>query len=148
MEQAEGTIVIDAPLEDVMEVIEDYESYPEWAEVKRVEIRERGEGARATRWRSRSTCRCSARPRTSLRYQYAPGDAGDLVDEHRGPRGGPRDPRRVPAGRAGRGATHHGGLPTRRSSSARSCPGSSATEGAKRVIENALERLKRRVEMG
>ena len=25
--------MIEAPLEDVMEVIEDYESYPEWAEV-------------------------------------------------------------------------------------------------------------------
>src|SRR6476469_775553 len=48
MEHAEGTIVIDAPLDDVVDVIEDYESYPEWAEVRRVDIRERGEGGRAT----------------------------------------------------------------------------------------------------
>ncbi len=34
MEHAEGSIVIDAPLEDVMEVLEDYEAYPEWAEVR------------------------------------------------------------------------------------------------------------------
>ena len=48
MEHAEGTIVIDAPVDDVVDVIEDYESYPEWAEVRRVDIRERGEGGRAT----------------------------------------------------------------------------------------------------
>ena len=48
MEHAEGSILIEAPLEDVMEVIEDYEAYPEWADVKRVEVRERGEGGRAT----------------------------------------------------------------------------------------------------
>ena len=34
MEHAEGSIVIEAPLEDVMEVLEDYEAYPEWAEVR------------------------------------------------------------------------------------------------------------------
>ena len=48
MEHAEGSIVIEAPLEDVMEVIEDYEAYPEWADVRSVEVRERGEGGRAT----------------------------------------------------------------------------------------------------
>ncbi len=48
MEHAEGSIVIDAPLEDVMEVIEDYEAYPEWADVRAVEVRRRGEGGRAT----------------------------------------------------------------------------------------------------
>ena len=33
---------------DVMEVLEDYEAYPEWAEVRSAEVRERGEGGRAT----------------------------------------------------------------------------------------------------
>ena len=47
MEHAEGSVVIEAPLEDVMEVIEDYESYPEWSEVQTVDIRQRGEGGRA-----------------------------------------------------------------------------------------------------
>ncbi|MFI5393786.1 MAG: SRPBCC family protein, partial [Myxococcota bacterium] len=47
MEHAEGSVVIEAPLEDVMEVIEDYESYPEWSEVQTVDIRKRGEGGRA-----------------------------------------------------------------------------------------------------
>ena len=44
MEHAEGSIVIDAPLEDIMEVIEGYESYPEWADVRTVEVLQRGEG--------------------------------------------------------------------------------------------------------
>ena len=61
MEHAEGSIVIDAPLEDVMEVLEDYEAYPEWAEVRVATIHERGEGGRAPRSPSRSTSRCSAR---------------------------------------------------------------------------------------
>ena len=42
MEHAEGSIVIEAPLEDVMEVIEDYESYPEWADVRTVDVRQLG----------------------------------------------------------------------------------------------------------
>ena len=58
MEHAEGTIVIDAPLDDVVDVIEDYEAYPEWAEVRRVDVRQRGEGGRADGGRRlRSTCR-------------------------------------------------------------------------------------------
>ncbi len=48
MEHAEGSVVIEAPLTDVMEVIENYEAYPEWAEVQRVDVRKRGEGGRAT----------------------------------------------------------------------------------------------------
>ena len=42
MEHAEGSIVIEAPLEDVMEVLEDYEAYPQWAEVRTAQIRQRG----------------------------------------------------------------------------------------------------------
>ena len=46
MEHAEGSVIIEAPLEDVMEVIEDYESYPEWLrDVKEAKILESdGEG--------------------------------------------------------------------------------------------------------
>ena len=43
MEHAEGAIEIEAPLEDVMEVIEDFESYPEWADVQSAVV-----GARMT----------------------------------------------------------------------------------------------------
>jgi carbon monoxide dehydrogenase subunit G len=75
MEQAEGSIDIDAPLEDVMEVIEDYESYPEWADVKRVEIRERGEGSRATEVAFEVDVPVLGKASYVLRYQYARGDA-------------------------------------------------------------------------
>ena len=129
MEHAEGSVVIEAPLEDVMEVIEDYESYPEWSEVQTVDIRRRGEGGRAYEV-----------------YVYAPGDTG-LSWTTKEARGAIRDIRgeyllnevsddttKVTY----RLAVELGVL----------VPGFLRTEGAKRVIENALEKLKRRVEMG
>ena len=79
MEHAEGTIVIDAPLEDVVDVIEDYESYPEWAEVRRVDIRERGEGGRATEVAFEVDVPVLGKAAYTLRYRYAPGDTGDVV---------------------------------------------------------------------
>src|SRR5437763_1507198 len=48
MEHAEGAILIEAPIDDVVEVIEDYEAYPEWADVRSADVRERGEGGRPT----------------------------------------------------------------------------------------------------
>ncbi len=147
MEHAEGSIVIDAPLEDVMEVIEDYESYPEWADVRSVDVRQRGEGGRATEVAFEVDVPVLGQgvvharlPLRARRHRPVLGDDG-------GARGDPRHPRRVPAAR-GRRRHHEGDLPARRSSSACSCRGSFAREGAKRVIENALEQLKRRVEMG
>ena len=46
MEHAEGSIVIDATPEDVMEASRTTR-LPEWAEVRTAQIRERGEGGRA-----------------------------------------------------------------------------------------------------
>jgi carbon monoxide dehydrogenase subunit G len=146
MEQAEGSIDVDAPLEDVMEVIEDYESYPEWADVKRVEIRERGEGARATEVAFEVDVPVLGKASYVLRYQYAPGDAGlswMSTEAH----GAVRDIRgEYLLNESDDGTTHVvyrlgvelGPL----------VPGFIRAEGARRVIENALERLKRRVEMG
>jgi hypothetical protein len=42
MELAEGTVEIKAPLEEIVEVIEDYESYPELHARLRVRARRRG----------------------------------------------------------------------------------------------------------
>ena len=146
MEHAEGTIVIDAPLDDVVDVIEDYESYPEWAEVRRVDIRERGEGGRATEVAFEVDVPVLGKATYTLSYRYAPGDTG-LSWVTREARGAIRDIRgeyllneltdsetKVTY----RLAVEIGVL----------VPGFIRTEGAKRVIENALERLKRRVEMG
>ena len=76
MEQAEGSIVIDAPLEDVMEVVEDFESYTEWADVRSVEIRQRGEGGRATEVAFEVDVPVLGTAAYTLAYRYAPGDTG------------------------------------------------------------------------
>ena len=47
-EQTSSSIVVDAPPADVMAVIADFESYPQWAKgMKQVEVREAGSGGRA-----------------------------------------------------------------------------------------------------
>ncbi|HEX6131770.1 MAG TPA: SRPBCC family protein [Actinomycetota bacterium] len=146
MEHAEGSITIDAPLVDVMEVIEDYEAYPEWAEVDRVDVRERGEGGRATEVAFEVHVPVLGTAAYVLRYQYAPGDTGVswVSKEARG------------AIREIRGEYLLDELDERTTEVTYRLgvelgalvPGFVRTEGARRVIENALERLKRRVEMG
>jgi carbon monoxide dehydrogenase subunit G len=146
MDQAEGSIVIEAPLEDVMEVLEDYEAYPEWAEVRRAEIRLRGEGGRATEVAFEVDVPVLGKAAYTLSYRYAPGDTG-LSWITKDARGAIRDIRgeylldEIDGSTTKvtyRLAVEIGVL----------VPGFVRTEGAKRVIENALERLKRRVEMG
>jgi carbon monoxide dehydrogenase subunit G len=146
VEQAEGSILIEAPLEDVVEVIEDYEAYPEWADVRRVEVRERGDGGRPLEVAFEVDVPVLGKSSYTLRYRYAPGDTAiswTSVEAH----GAVRDVRgeylldESPEGDTKvtyRLAVELGPL----------VPGFIRTEGAKRVIENALERLKRRVEMG
>jgi carbon monoxide dehydrogenase subunit G len=146
MEHAEGSIVIDAPLEDVMEVIEDYESYPDWADVNTVTVNERGEGGRATEVAYEVDVPVLGKAAYTLSYQYAPGDTG-ISWVTREARGAIRDIRgeylldELDEGTTKvtyRLAVELGVL----------VPGFLRTEGSKRVIENALEKLKRRVEMG
>jgi carbon monoxide dehydrogenase subunit G len=146
MEHAEGSIVIEAPLEDVMEVIEDYESYPQWAEVRTARVLQRGTGGRATEVAFEVDVPVLGKASYTLAYRYAPGDTG-LSWVTKEARGAIRD--------------IHGEYLLNELSDAETkvtyrlsveigvlVPGFVRTEGAKRVIENALERLKRRVEMG
>jgi carbon monoxide dehydrogenase subunit G len=146
MEHAEGTIRIEAPLVDVMEVLEDYEAYPEWAEVRTAEVRQRGEGGRATEVAFEVDVPVLGKASYTLSYRYAPGDTG-LSWITKEARGAIRDIRgeyllNEVSGSVTdvtyRLAVEIGVL----------VPGFVRTEGARRVIENALERLKRRVEMG
>ena len=146
MEQAEGSIVIEAPLEDVMEVLEDYEAYPEWSEVQTVEVRQRGEGGRGTEVAFEVDVPVLGKAAYTLAYVYAPGDTG-MSWTTKEARGAIRDIRGeyllndlsdAETKVTYRLAVELGVL----------VPGFLRTEGAKRVIENALERLKRRVEMG
>jgi carbon monoxide dehydrogenase subunit G len=146
MEHAEGSIVIAAPLEDVMEVIEDYEAYPEWADVRSVEVRQRGEGGRANEVAFEVDVPVLGKASYTLTYRYAPGDTG-LSWTTSEARGAIRDIRGeylldersdVETEVTYRLGVELGVL----------VPGFLRAEGAKRVIENALEKLKRRVEMG
>lgn len=146
MEHAEGSIEIEAPLEDVMEVIEDYESYPEWAEVNRVDVRQRAEGGRATEVLFEVDVPVLGKATYVLTYRYAAGDTG-LSWTTKEARGAVRDIRgeylldELSHDRTK--VTYRLGVEL-----GVLVPGFIRTEGAKRVIENALERLKRRVEMG
>jgi carbon monoxide dehydrogenase subunit G len=146
MEHAEGSTIIEAPLEDVMEVIEDYEAYPEWSEVQTVDVRKRGEGGRATEVAFEVDVPVLGKAAYTLAYAYAPGDTG-VSWTTKEARGAIRDIRgeyllnELPDATTKvtyRLAVELGVL----------VPGFLRSEGAKRVIENALERLKRRVEMG
>jgi carbon monoxide dehydrogenase subunit G len=146
MEHAEGSSVIAAPLEDVMEVIEDYEAYPDWADVRSVEVRQRGEGGRATEVAFEVDVPGLGKAAYTLTYRYAPGDTG-LSWTTSEARGAIRDIRGeylldersdVETEVTYRLGVELGVL----------VPGFLRAEGAKRVIENALEKLKRRVEMG
>ena len=146
MEHAEGSTIIEASLEDVMEVIEDYEAYPEWSEVQSVDVRTRGEGGRATEVAFEVDVPVLGKAAYTLAYVYAPGHTG-LSWTTKEARGAIRDIRgeyllnELPDATTKvtyRLAVELGVL----------VPGFLRTEGAKRVIENALERLKRRVEMG
>jgi carbon monoxide dehydrogenase subunit G len=143
-EYAEGSIEIDASAADVMEVISDFESYPDWAEVRKAEVIERGEGGRGAQVAFKVDVPVLGKAEYTLAYVYAPGDAG-LSWTTREARGAVRDIRgeylldefdddttKVTY----RLAVDLGVL----------VPGFIRTQGAQRVIENALERLKLRVE--
>jgi uncharacterized membrane protein len=146
MEHAEGSIVIEAPLEDVMEVIEDYESYPEWADVRSVRVLQQGIGGRATEVGFEVDVPVLGRAAYTLAYQYAPGDTG-LSWVTKEARGAIRDIRGEylldELADEGTKVTYRLGVEL-----GVLVPGFLRTEGARRVIENALEKLKRRVEMG
>ena len=146
MEHAEGSILIDAPLEDVMEVLEDYEAYPDWAEVRTAVVRQRGEGGRATEVAFEVDVPVLGKAAYTLSYRYAPGDTG-LSWVTKDARGPIRDIRGEyllnETGESATKVTYRLALEI-----GVLVPGFVRTEGARRVIENALERLKRRVERG
>jgi hypothetical protein len=75
-EHAEGSIVIEAFTADVMDVITDYEAYPEWADVKSAKVLQRGEGGLATEVAFEVDVPVLGKATYTLAYRYAPGDAG------------------------------------------------------------------------
>lgn len=145
-EHAEGSILIEASAADVMEIITDYEAYPEWADVRSARVTKRGEGGLATEVAFEVDVPALGKATYTLAYRYAPGDAGVswVTTEARG---AVRDIRgeylldELDDGETKvtyRLLVELGVL----------VPGFIRTQGSKRVIENALEKLKRRVELG
>ncbi|MGH2637529.1 MAG: SRPBCC family protein [Actinomycetota bacterium] len=145
-EQTEGQIVVEASAAEIMDVLTDFEAYPEWADVKSVRVLERGEGGVGTRVAFEVEVPVLGRANYTLAYRYAPADGGMswVSTEARGAVSDisgeyllseiDEDETKV----IYRLSVDLGVL----------LPGFVRTQGEKRVIENALEGLKRRVEFG
>lgn len=145
-EQTEGQIVIEAPAVEVMDVLTDFEAYPEWADVKSAQVLERGDGGLGTKVAFEVDVPLLGKANYTLAYRYAPGDGGMswVSTEAQGAVSNitgeyllseiDDDETKV----IYRLAVDLGIL----------LPGFVRTQGEKRVIENALEGLKRRVELG
>lgn len=144
-EQTEGAIQIEASAAEIMDVLTDYEAYPEWADVKSARVVERGEGGLATKVAFEVEVPVLGRAEYTLEYRYAPGDAGMswVSTEARG------------AVTSITGEYLLDELDGQTTVVYRLAvdlevllPGFVRTQGAKRVIDNALDGLKRRVELG
>jgi hypothetical protein len=145
-EHTEGSIVIEASAAEIMDVLTEYETYPQWADVKSAAVLERGEGGLATKVAFEVDVPVLGKANYTLAYRYAPADAGLswVTTEARGSVSNISgeyllteiDDRETKV--IYRLSVELGVL----------LPGFVRTQGAKRVIENALEGLKRRVELG
>jgi hypothetical protein len=145
-EQTEGQIVIEASAADIMDVLTAFEAYPEWADVKSAKVLERGEGGVGTKVAFEVDVPILGRASYILSYRYAPADGGMswVSTEARGAVSNISgeylltaiDERETKV--IYRLSVDLGVL----------LPGFVRTQGEKRVIENALEGLKRRVEQG
>lgn len=145
-EHTEGSIVIEASAAEIMDVLTEYEAYPEWADVKSASVLERGEGGLATKVAFEVDVPVLGKASYTLAYRYAPADAGlswvtteargsvsNITGEYLLTESDDRETKVIY-----RLSVELGVL----------LPGFVRTQGAKRVIENALEGLKRRVELG
>ena len=145
-EQTEGQTTIAASAAEIMDVLTDFESYPDWADVKSVQVLERGEGGVGTKVAFEVDVPVLGRATYTLAYRYAPGDGGMswVSTEARGAVSDisgeyllsevDEDETQVTY----RLRVEIGIL----------LPGFVRTQGEKRVIDNALARLKHRVEYG
>jgi carbon monoxide dehydrogenase subunit G len=145
-EQTEGQIVIEASAAEVMDVLTDFEAYPEWAAVKSARVLERGDGGVGTRVAFEVDVPVLGRASYTLAYRYAPADGGmswvsteargavsDISGEYLLTEIDEDETKAIY-----RLAVNLGVL----------LPGFIRTQGEKRVNESALEGLKRRVEFG
>ena len=145
-EQTEGQTRVAASAAEIMDVLTDFESYPEWADVKSVRVLERGEGGLGTKVAFEVDVPVLGRASYTLAYRYAPGDGGmSWVSTEA--RGAVSDiSGEYLLSEIDEDETH---VTYRlRVEIGILLPGFVRTQGEKRVIDNALERLKQRVEYG
>ncbi|MBI4261032.1 MAG: SRPBCC family protein [Actinobacteria bacterium] len=74
-DRAEGSITIGASAQAIMEVIAEFESYPEWSDVRATRVVERGPDGRATAVEFEVTAPVIGDTRYVLAYEYD-GDGG------------------------------------------------------------------------
>jgi carbon monoxide dehydrogenase subunit G len=145
-EQTEGQTVIQASAADVMDVLMDFEAYPEWADVKSVHVLERGEGGVGTKVAFEVDVPVLGKASYTLAYRYAPADGGLswVSTEARGAVSNITGEYLLSelddaeTNVVYRLSVDLGVL----------LPGFVRTQGEKRLIENALDGLKHRVERG
>ena len=75
-ERAEGSIEIDARPDAIMEVLKDFDSYPQWADVKSAEVVARDAEGRATEVEFEISVPVLGDSRYTLQYVYEDEDGG------------------------------------------------------------------------
>jgi len=75
-EETQGTITIKASAEDVMAVIEDYESYPEWNDLKSVKILKKDSQGRGSEVEMEAKAPVLGDLRYTLKYTYKADNGG------------------------------------------------------------------------
>lgn len=145
-DRAEGSITINASAADVMEVIADFDSYPEWSDVKAVRVLERDGERRPAAVAFEITAPVIGDARYTLAYEYASEDEGlswttrEIEGKIRDIRGEyileelDEDETKV---------TYRLAVDL-----AIKVPGILKKQGERQIIKTALENLKRRVEGG
>ena len=74
-EQAEGTKTVDASAADIMEVLQDFEAYPDWTDVKKTEVVKKDSKGRATEV-AYEVSQFGITAKYTLAYKYSAGDGG------------------------------------------------------------------------
>lgn len=143
-EETEGTIIIDADPAEVMGVIADFEAYPDWSDVDRVEVLARDRRGRGIEV-SYDVSMLGMSASYTLSYKYRPGNSGVSWTTTRA-EGAVKDVRgeyviEVVDGTSR--VTYRLAVDL-----AIPVPGFMRRKGSRRVVETALLGLKRRVEEG
>jgi ribosome-associated toxin RatA of RatAB toxin-antitoxin module len=144
-EQTQGSIEIEATPAEIMEVIADFDAYPDWVDgIKAAETRERGEGGRPSEVAFEFSA-MGFNATYTLRYEYDPDDTGIrwTTTEASGAVKDVRGGYELEALNGDTRVTYRLAVEL-----AVKVPGILKRQGDKRAIKTALDGLKSRVESG